>query len=420
MKKQLIFVLLALLVLMLLAACATPPTVAPPTPVPAQPTTAPAPAQPTTTPVAAQPAATQVHSQGPLFEPAPDSPVTVGPGPGQVVLADINRDGHLDMVTRHLLNQSVAVLLGDGRGRFAPVAEGPMSFGYQPGAMALGDVNNDSILDLGLASRYGDREIVDIFLGNGKGQFGRVAGSPFTASASIEFYKPSLYLVDVNEDGKLDIVTANGQRNTLEILFGDGRGAFSPGAIVSLESSPDLYSFALGDVDGDGHLDLVTATSAGEPGVGPGRVATRRGDGSGAFKDVSGSPLSVSPGPHVVTLADVNGDRRLDVVMSHSNNHLTLLLNSGDGLFAPAPASPYRLGTLAWHSSSPTSTETKGPISLRPPSIASLCSSATSMGSSLHLARRSMPDPARTTSPWGTSMRMANSTSRRPALKVMP
>ena len=339
MKKQLIFVLLALLVLMLLAACATPPTVAPPTPVPAQPATTPAPAQL---------AATQVHSQGPLFEPAPDSPLTVGPGPGQVVLADINRDGHLDMVTRHLLNQSVAVLLGDGKGHFAPVADGPMSFSYQPGAMALGDVNNDSILDLGLASRYGDREIVDILLGNGKGHFGRVAGSPFTASASVEFYKPSLCLVDVDEDGKLDIVTANGQRNTLEILFGDGRGAFSPGAIVNLEASHNLYSFALGDVDGDSHLDLVTTTSAGEPHLGPGRVATRRGDGSGAFKAVSGPSLSVSPGPQVVTLADVNGDGRLDVVMSHSNNHLTLLLNSGEGLFAPAPASPYRLGTLAW------------------------------------------------------------------------
>ncbi|HEU4386388.1 MAG TPA: VCBS repeat-containing protein, partial [Blastocatellia bacterium] len=87
--------------------------------------------------------AMQSHAQAPLFVPAPGSPVTVGKGSGEIVLADLNRDGHLDLLTKHLLEKSIAVRLGDGKGNFAPVAGGPMIFSFGPGAITLGDVNGD-------------------------------------------------------------------------------------------------------------------------------------------------------------------------------------------------------------------------------------------------------------------------------------
>jgi hypothetical protein len=252
------------------------------------------------------------------------------------------------MLTKHLLSQNVAVRLGDGKGHFVPVAEGPMSFGYQPGAITLGDVNNDSILDLGVASKDGDRESVHIFLGNGRGGFNQVSASPFTVSASIETYKPILHFVDVNEDGKLDIVTANGRRNSIEILFGEGRGGFSTGPILKLESGQDRYSFALGDVDRDGHLDVVIASSV-ETGRVLGRLVIKRGDGKGVFTDAPRSPFSVPPSPYLRTLADVNGDQHLDIVLSHGrSNHLSVLLNRGRGMFTPALASPYNIGAEAF------------------------------------------------------------------------
>src|ERR1044071_4350114 len=151
--------------------------------------------------------AMKVYAQGPLFSPAPGSPVTVGEGSGRVVLVDVNRDGRLDLVTQHLQRRIVAVQLGDGTGRFAPAPGSPITLTYSPGDIKLGDINNDGILDLGVTNS--DRDAVDIFLGNGSGRFNAAPGSPFLASASAEFNTHSLQLVDINEDGKLDIITTN-------------------------------------------------------------------------------------------------------------------------------------------------------------------------------------------------------------------
>ncbi|HST19796.1 MAG TPA: VCBS repeat-containing protein [Blastocatellia bacterium] len=287
--------------------------------------------------------AMQVYAQSPLFSPAPGSPVTVGEGSGRVVLVDVNRDGRLDLVTQHLQRRIVAVHLGDGTGHFAPAPGSPITLTYSPGDIKLGDVNSDGILDLGVTNS--ERNAVDIFLGNGSGRFSPAPGSPFLSSASAEFTTHSLQLVDINEDGKLDIITTNNQQNTIATLIGNGRGSFSQGPTATFPAGQGRYAFAFGDLDGDGHLDAVIAN--GEAGFGePGRAMMLRGDGKGAFNKLSETPVPTAP--RYVTLGDVDGDGRPDIVTTHGNNQLSVLLNRGGGKFAPAPASPYDLGALAW------------------------------------------------------------------------
>ena len=294
--------------------------------------------------LAALVAATQANSQSPQFIPAPGSPAVIGKGPGQVSLADINGDGRPDMVTRHLLERSLTALLGDGTGRFAAAPGGQINLSYMPGDVELGDVNGDKILDLGVT--ISDRDAVDIFLGDGKGGFNRAAGAHFTVSAAVEFNTHSLNLVDLNEDGKLDIVTANHRRNSFATLFGDGRGGFSSGPVTTFQPGHNNYTFAFGDIDADGHLDVAVVSGENGDSLEPGHVETFRGDGRGAFKNAAEQPLPVPTGPHFVTLADVNNDQRLDIVISHSTNQLSVLLNSGAGKFAPAAT--YDLGTEAF------------------------------------------------------------------------
>src|SRR5262249_8822092 len=161
--------------------------------------------------------------------------------------------------TKHLVQRKLVVCSGDGKGHFAPAAQGSMDFDVMPGAVALGDVNNDGFLDLGVSSKAGTNESVRIFLGNRTGGFNPASGPALAVGVSAEGrdYKPVLRFADLNEDGKLDLISANGQQNSIEIFLGDGQGGFSPGPIVKVERGGWNFSFAIGDLDADGHLDLV-------------------------------------------------------------------------------------------------------------------------------------------------------------------
>jgi VCBS repeat protein len=289
--------------------------------------------------------APDVQSQGALFE---GTQVPVGPGSGQVILADVNGDRHLDLVTRHLLQRRIGVFIGNGKGGFTPGAANPIELAYQPGNIAIDDVNGDGTADL--VAVQSERDLVDVLLGDSKSRPTRAPESPITAGTSRQFFTRMIRLLDANGDRRLDIVTANGRENSFGILFGDGRGHFAAGPIVRREVGPmQRHAFAFVDVTGDGNVDAVIATRE-DDAVPPrqGRIAVLHGNGRGEFQE-AGPPLSVAPLPHDITLADINGDRHPDLVISHGESHaVSVLLNDGTGRFTPAPGSPVDVGGEAW------------------------------------------------------------------------
>jgi hypothetical protein len=267
--------------------------------------------------------------------PAATSPVVVGPGSGRIVLTDVNRDGHADLITQHLLQKRVEVRLGNGRGQFE--RSSPIAFNFQPGPIALGDLSGDGIQDLAMATRHDDQEYVSILLGNGKGGFG--PPTSYRTNNAQKLYKPILYLADLNEDGRLDVVTASGRRNSIEILLGDGRGRFIAAPAVTMESGASLYSFEIGDIDGDGHLDVVSGSDTGS-------LFVHRGNGKGGFATGTRVGVTVAADPRIAAVADVNDDRRTDVVLAHGRSEIvTVVLNQGGNRFT---AQRLRVGQPAW------------------------------------------------------------------------
>ncbi|HEU4395289.1 MAG TPA: VCBS repeat-containing protein, partial [Planctomycetota bacterium] len=165
-----------------------------------------------------------------------------------------------------------------------------------------------------------------------------------------ETWKPIVRLADLDGDGRLDLLVANGRRGNATLLAGDGRGGFGPARSFPLlgPAEPGRFSLSTGDVDGDGHLDLVVARSA-DADPGAGSLWTLRGDGKGGFGERLGAVQPVLPRPGLEALADADGDGDLDVVLSHGGRSaLSVLLHRGGGVFEPATGSPYDPGAPAF------------------------------------------------------------------------
>lgn len=271
-------------------------------------------------------------------------PIEVGRGSGGVFLVDLDRDGHLDLVAKHLQTHRLSLQLGDGRGSFRPRTAGPLPLSFAPGALAVGDVNGDQIPDLALTTREPPREYVHIFLGDGHAGFTPVPGTPFVAGPAIETYKPAIVFAELNGDGKNDLVVANARRDTVETFFGDGRGGFSAGPVLAAGTRNAMRAFAVGDLDRDGCLDIAISQQTEAPEPRP--LLVNRGDGKGGFRVADGPSLALPPDGGLRAMADLNGDGRPDVVFSHGRE-VGVLINQGDARFAPAgPRSD--VGLQAW------------------------------------------------------------------------
>jgi hypothetical protein len=205
-----------------------------------------------------------------------------------------------------------------GSAAFAQPAGSPNSIGYGPRSVALGDVNGDGKLDLLTANPEGNT--VTVLLGDGAG--GWTTEQSFSAVSGPN----SVALGDVNGDGKVDLVTANHGNNSVTVGLGGGAGGFTLAGSFGVGYGP--RSVALGDVNGDGKLDAVTANTEGNT------VTVLLGNGAGGL--TAAGAFSVGYYPPSVALGDVNGDGKLDVVTATQSNSVNVLLGNGAGTFAAA------------------------------------------------------------------------------------
>ncbi len=267
------------------------------------------------------------------------SSILVGRQPNDVTLGDVDGDGHPDIVTANLGSRDVSVLRGDGKGGFAPAPGSPFRVGIPLQLVVLADFDRDGRLDLA-GTEHDSNEVV-VLKGNGRGGFAPMAGSPARAMERIAPHNHGLAAADGNGDGIPDLATSNNNGNSVSVLLGDGRGGFRPAAGSPFPVGRAPYPLAVADFNGDGRPDVAT------PDVNGHTLTVLFGAGRGTLAPAPGSPYRVRDRPYFAAAADVNGDRALDLVVSHDDsNALSILVNDGKGRFA-APRS-IEAGSRPW------------------------------------------------------------------------
>jgi len=249
--------------------------------------------------------------------------VTVGSTPREVVVGDVDGDGHKDLVVSNFGSGSISFLKGIGNGCFQSALNfntGPNSHG-----LALADLNQDSRLDLVVTkgSNITSFTSLSVLFGNG------VSFDPQSdyTTAPIPRSPNHVNVGDFNKDGWPDVIVANNNPSgSFSILYNNGNGTFATGVDFPSANGPAFF-VATDDVNGDTHPDVAIASYYNNT------ASIFLNNGLGSFTPETTYPSAA--GPHYVVLKDLNGDSRPEMIVANAiANSISVFLNNGTGSFS--------------------------------------------------------------------------------------
>jgi hypothetical protein len=221
------------------------------------------------------------------------------------------------------------VFVNNGNGLFQ-LAGTPFETGAYPTGGTIADFNRDGILDVVTANFHGNS--VSVLLGTGTGTLSTKASYATLPEADTS----NLAVGDLNGDGNLDVVATNPQTSSLSVFFGHADGTLDPAIDVpiGIENGYHPFSAAIGDFDGNGTADVAV----GDIVTGP--VIVLLGNGDGTFQPLARYDAG-GVGPNVIIATDINLDGKLDLVTANrGSSSISVFLGRDHGIFRNAIVSP--------------------------------------------------------------------------------
>lgn len=300
---------------------------------------------------------------------APAREVVVGGGPFDLEAGDLNRDGRIDIAVANADLNAVTILLNDATHSFSTVIHVPVP--ENPRGLAIGDFNDDGIPDIVVTKYMGTT--IDVLYGAGDGTFptrrsyaapansqGVVAAHldpdgwldaavvsvtgvvsvyrmfPTTGTAGRRDYSRPyggnvLTAGDFNRDGWIDLAYASTASSVVEVMYrtanGTYEGTWAPvGEAMPVAASP--RGIEAGDLNQDGHLDIVVAGRAAS------MVTVLAGSASGSY---ARTDVPAGTGARDVALGDYRHDGALDIATADEYGSTTTVLANTTN-FGPRPA----------------------------------------------------------------------------------
>jgi hypothetical protein len=231
-------------------------------------------------------------------------------------LADLDRDGDLDIIVSNDQPDRKLVYKNDGKGRFTETG----SFGqpaWSTRYVTLADLNGDRYPDIVVANRQGKSPTPSFVCPND-----RAAGFPSCHPLPTES-ATSIVAADFDGDGALDLFVPHRDGGQSILLWNDGKGNFP----VSTKLGPVtawVRIGAAGDFDGDGRLDLAIIEERKKASF---VIFNRGGHRFGEPVQLPGPPRT----PYSLAIADLNRDNRPDIVVGYVNLPGSVYFNDGQG-----------------------------------------------------------------------------------------
>jgi hypothetical protein len=226
---------------------------------------------------------------------------SANPGPKAVTIADVNKDGKVDLLVANYGDNSVSVLLGLGGGAFGSCTNFPVGTG--PSSIYAADFTGDGIVDV-LTADYGS-DTLTILPGLGNGSFDTGQTIACEANSHPSYALPA----DFNQDGHLDVAVALQGGNKVRVFFYNA-GGYTAAADYTVGTGP--RSLLLRDLNQDGYADMAVAVS------GEDKLRVLLGSATGAFTDVG--TFTVGDNPAVVVGSNFNSDNAGDLAVANTGS----------------------------------------------------------------------------------------------------
>ncbi len=266
------------------------------------------------------------------FQPGVLIPNPNGVDGDQLLYGDFHNTGKQDLIVVHGTNPATFELwVPTGNGTFTVPSTGPTTItaNFLVGG-AVFDVNGDGNLDLVFVDAHTPANVWTL-LGNGDGTF------QAPTSVALGSKVSNVIFDDFNGDGILDFAAITGTQDV--VYLGHANGTFVAGTpLTNPDGLYDICNNAAGDLNGDGKPELIAANCSASGAAGNLTVYVNNGDGtfkagvyySAGTETTDNTAANISP--LAVTIADVNGDGKNDLVVSnHDAGDVTVLLGNGDG-----------------------------------------------------------------------------------------